>query len=325
MRGDDGRRQAALARLALLVAVLAAVPLVSVLMRPDDVREPAISRPLIQPPVSSGVRSVDFSDERHGVALQRRCGSDGRCSDRILTTSDGSRWTEVSTPEPGAIQYARTVHALGHCLLLLHDTGLASGQVEHAWFSGNCGQSWAPVSARPRGTISEIPPGAVIGVECRGEACADYLVVTAPDTGERRWLTSAPWLLEPSAAPARQPDNGWWVTGRDPLNRQWVVAASHDEGHSWSSERLPLPPAADVAPVVRAGDAYVIATDYSGSMTILRSTDRGRSWQRTSRLDDAPPAVALWTRGGYLRTDGDGTWYRSPDGVDWTAIDIPAS
>lgn len=294
---------------ALLIGVVVAAGLLSYLLRPDDVRERPIQREPapqsldVEPARRSVVRSVDFADERHGILLRRWCGSNVRCHDHIMVTSDGERWTEASVPEPHAVQYERTVHALGRCRFVLHDAGLTSGRIEHTWFSDDCATAWRPVEPRPRGTTDRIPPHATLTVECRGDDCTDYLAVTMPKNGQRRWLTSTPWLLEPSVLPVQAPDDGWWVIGRNPLTQQPVVAASYDSGRNWSVERLPLRPDVDPTLVIGpTGNAYVFAPDSTGTVTVLHSADRGSTWLLTATLESGLVGPQTVT-GGLVRPD----------------------
>lgn len=324
---EDPQPRRTLVGAGLLAAVLAAVVLASALSgpgssggrgaRPDDpAREPPPTRAGQAAPLTEVV-DVEFADPQHAFAVQNRCAG-GPCRNVLLVTTDGQHWTPRKHPALAIgvrKQYVGALTALGGCRLTIDDPKPYTDRTLLHWYSDDCATTWRQVPARPRGTAARIPAGGTVGAACpvkgRGlDTCAATLVVTDPGTGLRKWLAGAPRLKEirPSGVP--QPDGGWWVTGRQPGTGRWMVAASHDDGASWSTTRLRrlTDPRVDVLSVVAGPrDAYLLGLGTVGFddfelLVVYHSADGGRTWQLTKRYadDDHPPVP----HGALARPDG---------------------
>jgi hypothetical protein len=105
-------------------------------------------------------------------------------------------------------------------------------------------------------------------------------------------------------------EDGWWVTGIDPLTRNVAVGVSRDQGRSWQVSTLDIQSGLS-DPVLATGDSTTVFVFVSAASGIQqrRSVDGGHTW--TALTTDMPwPAFAsrneLVTRtlGAVVRGDG---------------------
>lgn len=292
------RRRKRLVGLALIAALLIAIPVVSVVLRPDSVDAPESDsrRPTAPPNPAADVFAVDFVDERHAFALRTSSCDDHGCRYQLLVTHDGERWRERRLPAD-AYQADRppALSALGPCSVAIDPVGHDSG-ADVRLFSGDCGRSWRPVSRQVVGDVASIPPGAIIGSGCDGgpEAAADCdanIVVNMPRTGERRRLVNAPALTEAAVERVPFSDGSRWVSGIDPETRRWSVATSADDGRTWWLRALPRSKAdGEIERIHVAGqgeNTYAIAKGgpehRDALVAIFHSADNGKTWRQTWR------------------------------------------
>lgn len=292
---------------ALLAAVLAAVPLVSVLFRPDDDPKSTIDRaprtPVLQPAEKWPIAAVDFSDADTGFALQRRC--ETHCRTVLLAIGDrrGAPGKSELPPELDGAGPDIRVIALGGCRVVVEQRSA------QRWYSPDCGARWRTVDPRPTGQTAAIPVDGVL------EIADGDLAVTLPESGERTRLRATPSLkelAEPYAA-----GRAWWVQGRDVGTGRPAVAVSRDDGRSWTTTVLPRPQGFDPDGLLyltaRGKDAYAVASGLRsdnghGLLAVHHSDDYGRTWQQTwpaesrdARLEGQP----IVTSYGLLLMGGD--------------------
>lgn len=297
----------------ILAAVVLAIPLLSSLLRPDDVDPvPVPDRTLTAPPENSlPVIAVDFADPQRGFAIQRGCEPSGPCGHVLLVTDDGMNWSVRKAPAGfHPHDMPPWIVALGECRVAIEQSGdLALNRAgQRRWFSDDCGLTWDPVDMRISGRIAAIPEGGVLQAQCRiagamiGE-CQAHLVVTMPDSGERKLLTSTPDLADMTvSAEYPMPDGRWWIQGIDARTERFAVAVSSDDGRFWTTTVLPFPPddATDLLYVAaNARSVYAVVTGdlpggKRGLLAVFHSADHGKAWHRTWRA--AEPGVEVHGR-----------------------------
>ena len=285
------RRMLAGAAVAVL-AVGAVVPLLRV-EPPAASPAPATTPPppAPEPTPNSAIYDIAFADERHGHALRADCGQ-FECDLDLMSTVDGERWTAHEVARVG-----KPPGSAGRLFVL------GPGEVAVDWFpvddphrvgrvySPDGGRTWTPVPVAARGTVREIPPGAVLEPTCvpRGTPTCELNVVL-PGSGRSARLASSPRLYRPFSGSVPIAGGRWWVAGQDPRTRAWVLAVSEDDGRTWTVSHLSWRGKADGPgwTVVAAGESLIatatgpLAPSTYGPMAFFRSDDRGRSWTRTS-------------------------------------------
>lgn len=323
-----------------VAAVAAAALAVPVLRAPPATDEesqsvaPWPTAPDIELAAPAVVYDVDLGDQRHGYALRGRCtdGVDVVCERQLLVTEDGSTWTERPIePWTGTTMLSDRVVALGGSRLVVSDereTGLRL-------YSPDAGRTWREVPASPQHDVDHIGDG-VLQVRCADlgpetDECRERrLVVNLPESGHQAWLANPPALANVMPEPHPAADGSWWVTGTDPSTRAWAVAASHDDGRSWSVALLPTESGDTVDKVVVAGTGHHLYAAATGRrpdgleprslIAVFRSTDGGQSWVRTWRADGRSPrtlgGTPIVAPGGelFLAPDDVGPGHRSVDG-----------
>jgi photosystem II stability/assembly factor-like uncharacterized protein len=289
------------------------------------------------------VYDVDFVDARHGFALWGRCtnGRNYRCERKLLVTDDSVTWTHRPFSVDGLANptsLTGRVTALGPGKILLTDLG--DGGPRSRFYSGDGGRSWTEVPASPDGTVSELPPDAMLEIACvetvhdLNECRRQRLLVTLPDSG-RRARIAAP-LSQPRPEPRALSDGSWWITGQDRASGKWAVAVSRDAARNWAVTPLPIEPTVvpDRLWVAGSGtEVYVLisgrlpdTTEPSSLVGILRTTDGGKTWAQTWHpTGDFPRTIggALVTPDGALliAPSDTGPSYRSQDGgATFTAV-----
>ena len=289
----------------------------------------------VEPPL---VYDVDFADERHGFALWGRCtnGRDYRCERKLLVTTDGAHWAPrpFALPELAAPpRLSGQVVALGADRVMVTDL---DGRTQLRFYSADSGATWRAVPARPVRTVEDIPPDAMLEIQCietvhsMGECRRRRLVITVPETGERVWLAHPPNLIQPVPEPRAADDGSWWVSGKDQATGGWVVAVSRDAGRTWGVSPVPVPPDLFLESLSSTGSGpnrYLVGTGWlPGAMepknlvAIFRSTDGGAHWAQTWRGNGNSPrtvggtAIATADGGLFVPPDDIGLGYRSLDG-----------
>lgn len=327
------RRRTQVITVALVALVAAAVPL---LRSTSDDKPPADSPPPLpitktdnQPPF------VDFFDNTHGIAEWMKCTSPQSCDFQgLLVTQDGSTWQSRALPKDiplGGIVFA---YMLGPRSIVLS----AGGTPSKRWFSNDTGVTWQQVPDAPQGTIAAIPVGGSLNGGCKSRPankCYD-LTVTLPDSGRTSILASQPPFRVTGGQGYPDTNGTWWVQGVD--NGKWVIASSRDDGRSWqvSNTGVDVSDHAMTDVLTAPNALYATLIDapsndpgYYVLTAILRSTDGGRTWERTWQprpgSADEPQNIqhAPVIRDGKLTVLFDGLTYVSDDGKSFHKTDIP--
>lgn len=331
---------------ALLAGMVIAVPVISILLRPDTVREPPPDAPrLTAPPnTSANVYSVDFADEQHGFALRLRSCDDRGCRHQLLVTEDGEEWKVRDLPyDARTLGNLLTLSALGRCTVA-NDAVSPDPGMDVLWFSNDCGTTWRRVPQQIAGTVRSIPAGSTLTAVCRilgpaPDGCARVVAVTMPETGRRMRLATAPALDALRVERTPFADGAWWISGRNPDNGRWSVAVSRDDGRTWDLRTLQALSGGDVARVRMAGQGvniYAVAEGGPehefGLVAIFHSDDRGKTWEQTwrtggSREPERLRGTALARPDDLLIMEEEGI---DQDGKGWHSFDhgrtfLPAS
>lgn len=328
---------------ALLAGVIAAVALVSVLMRPDDVGEPQPApgpeREEPHPPADPAwtVASADFADADIGFALQRRCSSNGCPTVLLMTDTDGSTdgWA-AATVALGfdSIEQGARVLALGDCRAVVEHLGdhETPGIDPRRWYTGNCGRSWTKIGMQPFEGVAAIPDGGILESVCPNgtpdiNACDAQLAVTLSDSGSRARLWSQPKLTKLVAEPHPIGAGTWLVQGRDRATGNPAVAVSHNDGRTWRTTVLAKPRGFGPDDLLyltnRGKDVYAVASGTRamhrrGLQAVYHSGDQGRTWERTRWSTGRGPieGIPMATSYGLLLIGDD-----KPDRRFWLSFD----
>ncbi|MFJ9807780.1 WD40/YVTN/BNR-like repeat-containing protein [Streptomyces sp. NPDC101158] len=306
---------------------------------------------------------MGLAPDGSGMVLLVQCVTDrarpgnGFCRQQVAALDRGARsWVLRSSPLP-EIPPSRGVTAgltvLGPGRALIEDGG--GEEPERTWFTADGGRGWRAVDRRTVGTTPAIPAGAVLTTACvppspppGGECARERIVVISPEDGRRRALARPPRLGDrPRPAAVAEPDGSWWVSGRDPVSGRDVLAFSRDGGRSWTTGRLPSPPAIAGLPPLRGVEVAVgpdaVYAAESGELeggepvknpmrALHRSLDGGRTWTRmwTTGREGEPRTVTglpvpgpgarvtvYGERAPYESVDGGRTFRPAAAGTSW--------
>ncbi|MEU1849530.1 sialidase family protein [Streptomyces sp. NPDC019990] len=250
---------------------------------------------------------VRFARDGSGFALLGECGSTG-CRQRVAVLDQGAdAWRLGQSPLPDTtgsdgITAGLTLLGPGRALL----TEGRWPPPDRTWFTSDGGRHWRQGSSMPSGTTAVVPEDGVLVAGClradrEGNDCEpSALLAVLPATGQIRTLAAQPALegeLIPAGETAKpaEEDAGTllFVSGRDPHSGRSALAVSQDRGHRWRTS--PLPGAAGqgrVTGVVAAGKVLYVARRghlpeetnvKNGLLSLYRSTDDGRTWERVWR------------------------------------------
>ncbi len=364
------RRRMQIGAVVAVVAVSAAVPALRPHIVPDPA--PAGSPPASRPaeptyPKGPFVSGFGFADADHGYAVRATCAKDRspNCQEKLLATSDGEHWESRSLPRPKE----SPSWALGQLRVLGPDEVTVDWSLSptnertYRAHSVDGGRTWQAVPVPPvvTDTVDSIPDGGLLAPGCAvlvggSQQCSERtFVVEVPGSGASARLANEPPLTAMLAGDIPTADGQWWVVGRDPKTEHWGIALSDDDGRTWRTTVL------DWRGSVYAGGWSVAASGgtlyasaigalpnaSNGLVAVFRSTDGGRSWERTWVPDDdkqprrvyngpiaaADGTLVVSTIGGDAKTytshDGGRTFTEAPDGQPggaiWTRIGYVAS
>lgn len=294
------RRRMQIGAVAAVLVVSAAVPLLRTQMAPEPA--PPAASPMPRGPFIS---SMDLTGTGHGYVIRATCG--GRpvsCEEELLTTDDGTHWDERRLPRPDtAPSWSRgQLRSLGPDEITVDWSLSAQATRDARVYSGDGGRTWESVAVPGvvTDTVPEIPENAILVRTCArlvggGRMCAERgFAVLLPGSGRSALLANRPPLTAMTAGRNATFDGHWWVAGRDPKSDRWGLAVSDDDGRTWTTTILDWTD--DVDPygwsvVSQGGTLYATAIgalpNASNALAgIFRSTDGGRSWQRTWRPAD---------------------------------------
>ena len=328
-----------------LGATASADPSSTVLPDPDATADPR--------PGSPYLRWTGAADRNHLYALVADCAN---CAERMRASTDGGRTWRTRHSWPAGDNGYPFVYVLGPELLLrrlelppaatdhLPTEGPGSPTADpgptEAWqVTADGGVTWKNVIKDDRPVASAPVDGGIVGP--RPDDAARRLWALDATSG-----TMAPLAHQPALAEFIGPytfsgvawlalDAGVWAMGYDPVTHKPAVAVSHDRGASWTESALkaeaPAPvdhgsTAAMYLPVLATSDGqtvYALCSQRDHEPRIYRSTDEGRTWQRTGPDPKADPSIALETdsfvAGGgrhvvVAKVDGKYGWASSTDG-----------
>jgi photosystem II stability/assembly factor-like uncharacterized protein len=329
------RRRTQIAAIAAVLVVTAAVPVLRAMPGADA---PAADQPSRAVPPTY---TVDFADTDHGFAIDRQCDRQGDTC-RLLWTSDGGkRWSAHDLPSsPDSAIVGMIV--LGPDRVAIDRTADGVYGAERI-YSDDAGETWQKVPsawADPRPEIlppvEAIPAGGVLGIGCAGapgpESCGQ-LVVTMPDSGQIRALTSQPELYDMTPGPVPTAGGTWWVVGEEPTTRSTVLAVSTDDGRTWRSTPMDVPDRrmSNTWSVVEGGG--VLYATVSGTVDrtldllgVFRSDDGGQTWRRTYRPTGETTfpgfvGTPLLTPDGLVMKSGRATYESDADAATFTLPD----
>ena len=328
--------------MAAVLVVSTAVPLLRVQMEPDlpDVATPPPNESTL--PKGPFLSGVDFYDADHGYAIRSTCrsGNYRKCADELLVTEDGEHWESrrLARPEDAPSWSRGYVVALGPDELAV-TWGLSAVDESvrlHRIHSTDAGRTWerVDVPSAVTATVPAIPDDAELVTTCAeliggGHRCAERgFAVLLPGSGETALLANQPKLTAMVAGTEQTADGQWWVAGRDPKTNRWGLSISDDDGRTWRTTVLSFRESTDLygwSVVSANGVLYASAigalpNTSNGLLAIFRSTDGGRTWERTwqPRDDKAPrrvfPALVAAADGTLTINTPDGKAYASHDG-----------
>jgi photosystem II stability/assembly factor-like uncharacterized protein len=263
----------------------------------------------------------------------------------LLATEDAAHWQPRSLPAPDG----KAESGLLQQLYVLGQDKIVVEAPRERWYSDDGGRSWRKVPIERALSVEAIPDGAVLEPQCAvvTTVCRRLgrILVMLPDSGRSAALANPPPLqqLSPGTVPAA--DGGWWVSGRDPATGRLAIAMSRDAGRTWSVGPLPDfdgTPAGGLSITAGANAVYATAVSRlpsggTGLLAIFRSTDGGRSWERTWQAagtreprtingvavaaEDGKLVVATESGTTYVSTDGGRTFQWNKDvlgHVEWS-------
>jgi hypothetical protein len=314
---------------------------------PSSSTPPAAPPGSTAPPVPSGTElpgdavGVDFASDGSGFALLAEC-SKTRCVQRVAVLEKGAgAWRPATSPLPDVtgdlgITAGLTVLGPGRALI----TEGTWPPPDRTWFTSDGGNSWRQSTNKPEGTTPTVPEGGVLILDCTrsvedGNGCeGSRLLAVMPATGEYRILAHQP-PFKGLVSPAGQTDGRLYASGLDPRSGRPAIAVSEDRGNSWRT--APLPGAAleggGSLSVVSDGSALYVSQSgqlpdeddvKNGLLTLHRSTDDGRTWQRVWRhRKGVEPrsllGVPIAAADGSLTIHGeDGVWRSTDQGRSFT-------
>jgi hypothetical protein len=298
------RRRMQVGAAAAVLAVSVAIPLLRAGVQPDPVRPATPPAPTPEEPtMPSGPHLVDiaFADAAHGYAIRATCATGSPCSEELLATDDGEHWrnSPLRRPKEAATWGVGTLRTLGPEEIVLDWPMSGDGESARVvrLHSIDGGRSWrtVPVPSVVTDTVAAIPAGASLVSACAkvvggGEKCGERgFAVLLPGSAASARLANQPPLTAMAAGDVQTADGWWWVVGRDPTTNNWGLAVSHDDGRSWTTTVLDWRETVDQSgwSVVSANGTFYAsaigpAPNASNSLvSVLRSTDSGRTWQRT--------------------------------------------
>jgi hypothetical protein len=324
------RRMLAAAAVAVLV-VGVAVPVLRAGTPPDPapraVTPPSPTSTLPRAPMVPGttVYGVAFADPGHGYAMRADCGRYD-CTLDLLSTVDREHWTARRVPKAGS-----PPGTMGGLSVLGPDEFTVDlyppdrpDEVRRI-YSADGGRTWQRTPTELAGSVTEIPPGALLNPHCVSarSPCGDVeVVVILPGSGRSARLAGGPSLIEPNPGQVPLAGGQWWMSGVDPATHRPAIAVSEDDGRTWTVAAPPRAPVDSVWSVVANGRRLYasasgnLGTGEYGILGIFRSDDGGRTWQQTgSRLPHlATGELVAGSDGSLLVNTLDGTALLSRNG-----------
>jgi photosystem II stability/assembly factor-like uncharacterized protein len=330
------RRMQIGAAVAVLVVSLA-IPLLRGQMIED-------AKPAAPPPNQSVLpkgpflSDADFFDADHGYVVRTTCenGDPQKCVEGLLATSDGTHWERRPLPKPGTVRsWARaSIEVLGQDELTV-DWTEAQGELTHRIRSVDGGRTWRTVKVPDTvtATVPEIPENAALVWTCAqlvggGHTCAERgFAVVLPGSGRSALLANRPHLSAMMAGEVPTLDGRWWVAGRDPKTNEWSLAISDDNGRSWTTSRLGFRDSVygygwsvnSAGGTLYASAVGALPNSSNGLTAIFRSTDGGRTWQRTWQPADGKEPRRVYS--GVVPGENGSLMVNTPDGKSYVSSD----
>lgn len=291
-------------------------------------------------PTGTYFTSINFFDGEHGYAIRRTCeGEPVECGYELLATSDGEHWDKRPLPRPESAPswVSGQINVLGPEELTVDWPLSAASEVAryHRMHSTDGGRTWDDVGLPliVTDTVEEIPEDGVLVASCAklvggGQKCSERgFAVLLPGSGRSAVLANPPPLTAMLAGSDPTFDGTWWVAGRDPRTERWGLAVSHDDGRTWTTTVLNWESAVDSygwSVVSQGGTLYATAIGAlpdtsNGLLRILRSTDRGRTWEQTWQPAEGKQPRRVFSStiaaaDGTLTINGPDGMYASRDG-----------
>lgn len=287
---------------------------------------------------------VGFASDGSGFALLGSCGN-SVCRHHVAVLDKGAgAWRLGRSPVPDTTDGSGVTAgliALGPGRALITDGKWPPP--ERTWFTDNGGRSWRHGSTGPSGSTSVVPEGGALVEDCvrvdreRNGCERSRLLAALPDTGEFRVLATPP-PLEGEVRPAgeipgetagKSPDKVLFAAGRAPDSGFPALAVSEDRGRSWRISRpeglarhgwsLHVTGTGKVLYAVQPGQLPDEDDVKNGLLTLHRSTDGGRTWERVwKHRKGVEPRSTLGTpvvaADGSLTIHGEAGAWRSIDG-----------
>jgi hypothetical protein len=289
-----------------------------------------------------------FADKHSGFAVMGECtgeetevgtDDDQVCRQHVAVLEDG-KWRLGKSPLPdlsGGDGFTADIFALGPGRASI--TAGTGRNPDRTWFTDDGARTWKSGTTTVSGTVRAVPKSAPLTWDClkvekeEGECGRSRLVVTMPDSGQRKALAAQPPLAG-GVLPAGSSNSGaLWASGLDARTGKSALAVSHDQGRTWRAGKLPGRKATTPSwglRVIEGRDALYAAEPgqlpeeeqvKNGLRALYRSTDDGRSWARiwTYRPGHEPLSILgdpVAATDGSLTIHGEGERgvYRSTDG-----------